>query len=149
MGRGAKVRVRGLNLTGRAAVLVVVVMVVLAMLAYPARAYVEQRRDIHQLKEQAAASVARQQRLTNEIERFNDQDFVAQKAAELGYVQPGQRRYVLAPSGEQSEAATSPSQQVLDDQNAALLSRPLTQQQWYDRVVESLARPGKPLPAQR
>lgn len=130
-------------LTGRAAVLALVVLAVLLMLAYPLRAYIVQRHTIAQLQEQSVASTARQERLGEEIARFDDPAFVAQKAAALGYVQPGQRRYVM----QEGAGDQQPPDQALQDQNAALLSRAPTEQPWYDKVVLSLTRPGKPLPS--
>ncbi len=137
-------------LTGRAAVVAVVVAAVMLMLAYPLRAYVNQRHTITQLHEQSSASEQRQQRLSQEISRFDDPSYLAQKAATLGYVEPGQRRYVVANSSAGSSGVNGQVGQPdpsLQDQTAALLAGSATPAAWYDRVVHSLTRPGKPLPS--
>lgn len=95
-GTGAKrpgVRPR---LTGRAAVLVLVVAVLAVSYASSLRAYIQQRSHISDLRSQIAEKEDRIDDLKVEKERWSDDAFIQAQARErLGFVLPGQTGYVL------------------------------------------------------
>jgi cell division protein FtsB len=84
------------NLTGRAAMLAVVVCMLAISLAYPLREYLDQRGDIGELR----ARVAEQKERVGELEkakaRWQDKTYVEAQARErLRYVMPGEIVYVV------------------------------------------------------
>ena len=95
------------NLTGRAAMLAIVVCMLAISLAYPLREYLAQRGDIGEYR----ARVAQQQQRVADLEaarsRWKDRAYVEAQARErLRYVMPGETAYVvleadkvLAPDG--------------------------------------------------
>ena len=108
------------NLTGRAAMLAVVICLLAISLAYPFREYLAQRGDIGEYR----ARVAEQQQRVGDLEkartRWQDRAYVEAQARErLRYVMPGETAYVVleadkvrAPDGvpdrTPAEAARSP-----------------------------------------
>ncbi|MGH8969197.1 MAG: FtsB family cell division protein [Actinomycetes bacterium] len=87
---------RRTSLTGRAAVLALVVCLLAIALAYPLREYLAQRGEIGDLE----AKVAQQQRRVTELERdrdrWRDPAFVRAQARErLHFVLPGETAYVV------------------------------------------------------
>lgn len=108
------------NLTGRAAMLAVVVCMLAISLAYPLREYLAQRGDISEYR----AKVAQQQQRVADLKaarsRWQDRAYVEAQARErLRYVMPGETAYVVleadgvrAPDGvpdrAPAEAARSP-----------------------------------------
>lgn len=83
-------------MTGRAAVLVVVLAVLAVSYASSLRAYLQQRSHIGDLKAQIVERQEGIADLQREKERWNDPAFVAAQARErFGYVEPGQTAYVV------------------------------------------------------
>ncbi len=95
------------RLTGRAAVLVLVLAVLTVSYASSLRAYLEQRGHINELKSQIAEHEANIDSLESEKDRWEDPAYVAKQARErLGYVMPGEKTYlVLGEDGEPLEPA--------------------------------------------
>ncbi|MFF5206643.1 septum formation initiator family protein [Streptosporangium sp. NPDC000396] len=84
------------QLTGRAAVLAVVVCAIAMSLAYPIREYVAQRRQIVQLEQQKARELAAIRALEEERSRLQDPGYIKRQARErLFYCDPGQKCYVV------------------------------------------------------
>ena len=84
------------RLTGRAAVLVLVLAVLTVSYASSLRAYLQQRAHINDLKSQIAEHEANIDALETEKERWDDPAYVAQQARErLGYVMPGEKTYLV------------------------------------------------------
>ena len=84
------------NLTGRAAVLALVVCVLSISLAYPLREYLSQRSDIGELRSEVAAQEKRVAALERARERWKDPTYVEAQARErLHYVMPGETSYVV------------------------------------------------------
>lgn len=81
--------------TSRAAVLVLVLAVLAVSYASSARAYLQQRAQLDELRsdiEQREESIAR---LEREMRRWEDPAYVQQEARALGYVMPGETSYVV------------------------------------------------------
>ncbi|MDQ1602082.1 MAG: hypothetical protein QOD68_3556 [Actinomycetota bacterium] len=108
------------NLTGRAAVLALVVCLLAISLAYPLREYLAQRGDIAGYRDKVTEQEGRVAELRRQHARWSDQAYVEAQARErLHYVMPGETSYVVleaddtpAPDGavepETAAAARSP-----------------------------------------
>ncbi|WKN49417.1 septum formation initiator family protein [Nocardioides sp. Arc9.136] len=84
------------RLTGRAAVLVLVLAVLAVSYASSMRAFLHQRGEIAELKAQIAERKAAIDDLEREKKRWQDPAFVQSRArAELGYVLPGETPFVV------------------------------------------------------
>ena len=83
------------RLTGRAAVLVLVLAVLTVSYASSLKAYLQQRDHIESMRAQIAQRQAAIEQLEAEKERWEDPAFVEQQARErFGYVMPGETAYV-------------------------------------------------------
>lgn len=137
MGGSGRSPRRRTTLTGRAAILAVVVCALAMTLAYPFRQFLSQRAEIAELREQTAAQEQQVSELERLKERWKDDDFVAAQARErLHYVRPGEKPYIVLSPEEapvvRADAAGSDAQ------------RP-----WYARLWDSVeaADAGRPAPA--
>ncbi|MFI6391356.1 septum formation initiator family protein [Nonomuraea sp. NPDC050547] len=84
------------QLTGRAAILAVVVCAIAMSLAYPVREYIANRRNIAELEEQKAQVEAERQALAEESRRISDPNWAKRTAKErLHYCGPGEKCYVV------------------------------------------------------
>ena len=84
------------HLTGRAAVLLLVVAALAVTLAWPARALLDQRRAVSQMRTDNAAAEQRVLDLEKSLARWNDDAYVeAQARARLHFVRPGETAYVV------------------------------------------------------
>jgi cell division protein FtsB len=131
---GSKVRSR---LTGRAAILVMVLAVLAVSYASSLRAYLEQRSHIVDLKTQIAERRASIEELQKEKERWEDPAYVSAQARErFGYVKPGETPFVVLDDGRplQSEA------ELTDPDTVA----PQEQRAWYDDAWDSMKIAGDP-----
>ncbi|MEV5509544.1 FtsB family cell division protein [Streptomyces orinoci] len=101
------------RLTGRAALLALVVCSLVVALAYPMRQWVTQRSDIDDQRRQSEHARQEVRRLSDEKARLEDPAYVEQQAREhLHYVRPGETGYtVLDGSG----AARRPKDQGAAD----------------------------------
>ncbi|MFE1785067.1 septum formation initiator family protein [Streptomyces sp. NPDC059506] len=115
------------RLTGRAAVLALVLCALVVALAYPMRQYIAQRSQIAEQQEQARLARERVERLREEKARWKDPAFVRSKAREhLHYVMPGETGYVMAdPSGKDGDDGREPS--------GAAAERP-----WYESLWDGV-----------
>jgi|SRR5690349_2424105 len=97
------------RLTGRAAVLVLVLAVLTVSYASSLRAYLQQRAHINDLKASIAQHEADIDALEAEKARWDDPAYVRTQARErLGYVMPGEKSYlVLGEDGKPLEPASS------------------------------------------
>jgi len=96
------------RLTGRAVVLILVAAALVMSLAFPVREYLAQRAAIAAAEERAAMLQARVGNLREQVDRWDDDDFVEQQARErLHYVMPGETGLVLL-SPEDVEQARKP-----------------------------------------
>jgi cell division protein FtsB len=105
---------RRTSLTGRAAVLALVVCMLAISLAYPLREFLAQRGDMGDYKAKVAAQEKRVAELTRARERWNDPAYVKAQARErLHFVMPGETQYVVlepdeAPAPEVTARSTTP-----------------------------------------
>ena len=129
---------RRLRLTGRSAVLVLVLAVLAVSYASSMRAYLEQRAHIGDLKAEIAAREAAIDDLSRERQRWEDPAYAEQQARErFGYVMPGETSYVvLDEDGEPLEAEATLSEKTPAD--------PADQQAWWDRTWGSVKTAGHP-----
>ena len=129
------------RLTGRAAVLVLVVAVLMVSYASSLRAYLQQRAHINDLKAAIAQHEADIDELESEKARWDDPAYVRVQARErLGYVMPGEKAYlVLGEDGKPLQPAAE-----LQDPTTVIASAP--QAWWSDgwASVELAGNPAKP-----
>lgn len=102
------------RLTGRAAVLFLVLGLLLVAYAWPAREYVRQRRDIAALRAEEAAAQLRVDTLERTKQRWQDPAYVeAQARQRLHFVRPGETAYVVLrpeqPASAPAEKAQAPA----------------------------------------
>jgi cell division protein FtsL len=115
---------RTTRLTGRAAVLAVVICAIALSLAYPVREYVAQRRLIDQLVSQQQTTLAQVKNLETEQTKLSDRSYIEQLARqELDMCFPGTQCYIVV--GNQPASSTTPS------------ARPGVPP-WYDKLWRSV-----------
>ncbi len=126
------------RLTGRAAVLVLVLAVLMVSYASSLRAYLQQRAHINDLKSQIAEHEANIDSLESEKDRWEDPAYVAKQARErLGYVMPGEKTYlVLGEDGSPLEPASH-----LQDPSTVIST---TQTPWWSDGWASVELAGNP-----
>ncbi|GAB3645908.1 FtsB family cell division protein [Streptomyces sparsus] len=84
------------RLTGRAALLALVVCSMVVALAYPMRQYVSQRSEIADQRRQAAEAETAVERLRKERARWEDPAYVEQQARRhLHYLRPGETGFII------------------------------------------------------
>ncbi|WP_433245613.1 FtsB family cell division protein [Streptosporangium sp. CA-135522] len=84
------------QLTGRAAILAIVVCAIAMSLAYPVRAYIEQRRQISQLLQQQTRELEAIKALDDRRKQLQDPGYIKRMARErLHYCDPGHKCYVV------------------------------------------------------
>ncbi|MFH8567362.1 septum formation initiator family protein [Streptomyces sp. NPDC017993] len=84
------------RLTGRAALLALVMCSLVVALAYPIRQYVSQRSDIADQRRKAQEAGRELNRLRDEKARWQDPEYVRQQARRhLHYVEPGETGYIV------------------------------------------------------
>jgi cell division protein FtsB len=89
------------NLTGRAAMLALVVCLLAISLAYPLREYLAQRGEIADYRSQVAEQEQRVDELRRAQRRWQDPAYVEAQARErLRYVMPGETSYVVLEADE-------------------------------------------------
>jgi len=97
---------RSTRLTGRAAVLAVVICAIALSLAYPVREYIAQRRQIDQLVAQQQTMLAQVKNLQAQQARLSSRPYIEQLARqELDMCFPGTQCYIV--EGGQSRASTT------------------------------------------
>ncbi|MGC9666737.1 FtsB family cell division protein [Planosporangium sp. 12N6] len=79
------------RLTGRAAVLCMLLIGLLLAYAYPVRVYLSQQNEIDEMETRQAAQRARIQELSGQLEKWNDDEYVkAQARGRLLFTMPGE-----------------------------------------------------------
>lgn len=123
--------------TGRAAVLVLVLAVLMVSFASSFRAYLQQRHQLGQLDEQIAASKANLASLQREQKRWHDPAFIkAQARKQFGFLMPGEVGYTVL------DADGKPLGDVgsLDDPTTTDDGEP----EWYSSLWSSVLLAGNP-----
>ncbi len=122
--------VRRNKLTGRAALLALVLCAMVVALAYPMRQYVSQRSQIADQRRQAQEAERKVEQLREEKARWQDPAYVeAQARAHLHFVMPGETGYSVA-SPPRSGADKSAERSAV---NEAAAHRP-----WYDNLWDGV-----------
>ncbi|MGA8994912.1 MAG: septum formation initiator family protein, partial [Nocardioidaceae bacterium] len=124
--------------TGRAAVLVLVLALLMVSYASSMRAYLEQRRHIADLNASIASSQAEVDRLKREKSRWDDPAFVRAKAHErFGWVMPGEVGFQVL---EQDGTPMDHEDSLSSPEAVAEASRPL----WWQAAWGSVEVAGRP-----
>lgn len=125
------------RLTGRAAILVLVLAVLTVSYASSLRAYLDQRAHITDLKDQIALRQADIAELEREKRRWEDPAYVKQQARGLNYVMPGETAYVvLDENGEPLERESE-----LTDPSTVAQEPPTA---WWSSAWQSVEIAGNP-----
>lgn len=100
------------QLTGRAAILAVVVCAIAMSLAYPVREYIANRRDLAALQEEKARVDSETRRIAQQAEQIKDPNDIKRRAKEeLHYCGAGEKCYVVMDSPPE-QAKTAVKQQA-------------------------------------
>jgi cell division protein FtsB len=119
------------GITGRAAVLGLVVCTLVLSLAYPAKQYVSQRGAIARLAQQRSAAEQRVAVLAGQAQRLRDPAYVRGEARRrLQYVMPGDTVYVVIAPGGGRAAAPVPV--------GAPTAAPKADRPWYARLWDTV-----------
>ncbi|MER6187898.1 septum formation initiator family protein [Streptomyces sp. NPDC001652] len=95
-----KRQARRSRLTGRAALLALVLCSLIVALAYPIRQYVSQRAEIADLQRQQEEARQRVERLRDQKARWQDDAYAEQRIRErLHYVMPGETGFIVVDPG--------------------------------------------------
>jgi cell division protein FtsB len=122
------------NLTGRAAVLALVVCVLAISLAYPLREYLAQRGDIGGMRSRVAEQERSVADLRAEQKRWQDPAFVERQARErLHFVMPGETSYVVL----------EPDEAPAPDGVVASAPRPVAHSPWFTDLWRTVEVAGK------
>ncbi|MFF1694535.1 septum formation initiator family protein [Streptomyces sp. NPDC058257] len=125
-----KRQARRSRLTGRAALLALVLCSLVVALAYPIRQYVSQRAEIADQRREQAEHRENVEKLKDEKARWRDDAFAEQRVRErLHYVMPGETGYTVIGPGAAKAQRT--------DQGAA--ARP-----WYSNVWDGVDKADRP-----
>ncbi|MFL6127470.1 MAG: septum formation initiator family protein [Mycobacteriales bacterium] len=124
-GAGRQARQAPGGLTGRAAVLGLVVCVLVLSLAYPAKEFLAQRGEIGRLLQQQREAQARVAALEERRRQLSDPAYVRAQARErLHYVLPGETVYVVVPPSGGSGAGGEPPDRPVAGRDGS----------WYGRL---------------
>ena len=124
---------RPTKLTGRAALLAVVMCAIALSLAYPVREYIGQRRQIDQLLATQQSLSQQVKNLQAEQKQFSDPSYIEQQARDqLHYCMTGEKCYVIIGNSPAPDAASA---------------RTTTATSWYSKLWGSVQKadqnPGK------
>jgi cell division protein FtsB len=127
------------RLTGRAAVLVLVLAVLVVSYASSMRAYLQQRSQINALKTSIAQHDADIKQLESQKKRWDDPAYVEAQARErLGYVMPGETSYLVL---DENGKPLQPESQL---QDPATVLTDKTPTAWYSAAWDSVVLAGHP-----
>jgi cell division protein FtsB len=122
------------NLTGRAAVLALVVCLLAISLAYPLREYLAQRGDIGSVRAQVAQQEKSVADLRSQQKRWQDPAYVERQARErLHFVMPGETSYVVL----------EPDEAPAPDGVVASAPRPVAHSPWFTDLWRTVEVAGK------
>jgi cell division protein FtsB len=117
------------GLTGRAAVLGLVVCALVLSLAYPAKEYLAQRGEIGRLQQEKAETQARVKALEERRRQLKDPVYIRAQARErLHYVLPGETAYVVVPpAGSAGSGGAAPDVPTVSEDTS-----------WYGRLWDTV-----------
>jgi cell division protein FtsB len=120
------------RLTGRAALLALVVCTLVVALAYPMRQWVSQRSDIEEQRREAQQAREQVEELRDAKARWQDPAYVERQAREhLHYVKPGETGYTVV------DGSADDDGERRTDQGAA--NRP-----WYENLWDGVDKADRP-----
>ncbi|MEW1863944.1 septum formation initiator family protein [Streptomyces sp. NBC_00669] len=123
--------VRRNKLTGRAALLALVLCALVVALAYPTRQYIAQRSDIADQRRAAQQAKRKVEQLREEKARWQDPDYVRTQArAHLHFVLPGETGYSVAGTAGTGDPDPAAERRATDE---AAAHRP-----WYDNMWDGV-----------
>ncbi|WP_420175899.1 FtsB family cell division protein [Luteococcus sp. OSA5] len=132
--------IRGVGFTRRAIVLLVVCAILLLSYASSLRVYLRQERELAIAQQQIAERTAANAELADEIERWQDPDFVQTQARQrLGWVVPGEVGYRVV------DATGKPLDSSVTIQSTSTVPQGEHGTAWWDRLAGSLAAADEPL----
>lgn len=130
----------GSRLTGRAAVLVLVLAVLTVSFASSLKAYLQQRSHISDLKSQIAEREASIAELQREREKWSDPTYVREQArARFGYIMPGEKSYIVL----DKDGRPLDAEATLADPAEVISTQPTA---WWDQAWGSMELAGDPPP---
>lgn len=122
------------NLTGRAAVLALVVCLLAISLAYPLREYLAQRGDISSIRSTVAQQEKSVAELRRDEKRWQDPAYVERQARErLHFVMPGETSYVVL----------EPDEAPAPDGVVTSAPRPIKRSPWFTDLWRTVEVAGK------
>lgn len=134
---------RGVGFTRRAIVLMVVAAILLLSYASSLRVYLRQERDLAVAQQQIAERTQANAQLSDEVERWKDEDFVeAQARQRLGWVVPGEVGYRVV------DANGKPMGGSVSIQSTSTVPQGEHATAWWDWMAGSLGAADEPLGAQ-
>jgi cell division protein FtsB len=126
---------RRVSLTGRAAILGIVLLVLGISFAYPLRNWFAQRAEVAGLQAQIAEQQRSVKDLEHQIARWNDPAYVQAVARErLHFVLPGETLFVVL--DDEEDDATTPQTEVLAEASG----------QWWQRLWTTVEQAGAAQP---
>lgn len=134
---------RARGLTARAAVVVLVVLVLVVSYARQLSLYLGQQSELRATQAEIAQTQRRIDDLQDSVDRWQDDAYVrAQARDRLGWVMPGETSYVvIGPDGKQIAGTTSiTSDRSLDRANAMV---------WWQRAWDTVVTADQPIPSGR
>jgi cell division protein FtsB len=124
--RSARPPLRPTKLTGRAALLAVVMCAIALSLAYPVREYIGQRRQIDQLLATQQSLSQQVKNLQAQQKQFSDPRYIEQQARDqLHYCMTGEKCYVIIGNSPAPDAASA---------------RTTTATSWYSKLWGSVQK---------
>jgi cell division protein FtsB len=122
------------NLTGRAAVLALVICLLAISLAYPLREYLAQRGDIGNMRTSVAEQEKSVAALRSQEKRWQDPAYVERQARErLHFVMPGETSYVVL----------EPDEAPAPDGVVTSAPRPVKRSPWFSDLWRTVEVAGK------
>jgi cell division protein FtsB len=129
--RPARPPLRPSRLTGRAALLAVVMCAIALSLAYPVREYIGQRRQIDQLLSSQQSLSVQVKDLQAQQKRFSDPSYIEQQARDqLHMCLPAEKCYVIIGNNRPAPDATPPQK--------------TTASPWYSKLWGSVRKANQP-----
>ena len=129
-------------MTGRAAILVLVLAVLTVSYASSLKAYLQQRSHLESLQAQIAERESNIAALEREKARWDDPEYVQQQARKrFGYLMPGERSYVVLDATGQPLDGSG----TLQDPDEVLKQEPAA---WWTEAWGSVELAGNPPPVQ-
>lgn len=138
------------RLTGRAALLALVLCALVIALAYPTRQYIAQRSDIADQRREAQQAKKKVEQLREEKARWQDPEYVRTQARkQLHYVMPGEDGYSVAAPTPSAGAAGGRNRSAGTPGDAGGQAAAATRRPWYANLwdgvdhADAAADPGR------